>query len=84
VEEWPIEVPLGDPYFDKESEGNKTIPFIRSIFTRPINSSTREQINLLSSWFDGELIYGGNSYKASQLRTYKGGKMKLDNDMLCK
>ena len=78
----PIYIPKGDLFFDSQGFGNKTMNFVRSIKTE---KSPREQINLLNSWFDGQMIYGIDKSAQEKLRTYKNGQIKLDsNELLTK
>ncbi|CAI9262943.1 unnamed protein product [Lactuca saligna] len=40
------------------------------------------QLNIRTSWWDGSAIYGSNSSKLNQLRTFKEGKLKIGKDGL--
>ena len=81
-----IAVPKGDPYFDPLSTGTQVIRASRSIFDASTGTSTtnpRQQINTITAWLDGSMVYGSDAATAMKLRTLSGGKLKLDaNGML--
>src|SRR4051812_43713477 len=74
-----IPVPLGDPSFDPTNSGTQVIPVGRSVIdpatgTSPANPP--QQINTITSFLDGSMVYGSDAVRASWLRTLSGGQLK--------
>ncbi len=79
TENFAISVPTGDPYFDPNGTGTKTIGLTRSIYdtaTGTSSSNPRQQVNDLTSFVDGSMVYGSDDATAASLRTFSGGKLK--------
>lgn len=80
-EEFNIEVPTGDPYFDPFGTGTQEIPLSRSEYDE--SSGVREQLNSITAFIDGSNVYGSDQERADALRTFEGGKLKTsDGDLL--
>jgi hypothetical protein len=73
AEPFPIQVPAGDPVFDPEGTGTKTLPLNRSIFTAGTpETGPRQQINQISSFIDAGVVYG-DSYRTEWMRFGQDG-----------
>ena len=82
-ESFDIEVPVGDEYFDPFATGTETISFTRSAYDSETGTDTaREQINAITTWIDGSVIYGSDDETATALRTLSGGLLKTSEDDL--
>lgn len=83
---FPIEIPLGDPFFDPSGSGEATMAFSRSVFDPETGSSSdkpRQQINALTAWIDGSQVYGSDAARAAWLRSGVGGRLKTsEGDLL--
>jgi peroxidase len=75
---FPISVPSGDPIFDPMNTGSAVMNFTRSVFDPATGTSTgnpRQQINVITSYIDGSMIYGSDAVRANTLRSFSGGKL---------
>ena len=79
-ESFPLPVPTGDPSFDPNSTGTKTIGFTRSTFNPATGSQRpRQQTNTVTAFVDGSQIYGSDTARANALRTFSGGRLKTSS-----
>jgi peroxidase len=71
-----IPIPTGDPIFDPSSTGTATMGFTRSLFD-PATGTTnpRQQINTLTAYIDGSMVYGSDPTRANTLRSFSGGHL---------
>jgi hypothetical protein len=79
--DWVIHVPAGDHSFDPQGEGKAIIPFSRSLAAAGTGGGAdrpREQVNAISSWIDASMVYGSDPERASALRSFAGGKLRVE------
>jgi hypothetical protein len=75
IEPFPIPVPTGDPYFDPNGTGTQEIFLARSVYdptTGTTQNNPRQQINQITSYIDGSMVYGSDPTRAAALRTLDG------------
>ncbi len=77
----PIPVPIGDPHFDPQHQGNASIPFNASETQLDANGH-RVIANDITSFIDGNTLYGQSLEDQANLRSYEGGKLILDQQGL--
>ncbi len=86
AESFSIEVPDGDPWFDPTGTGTQTISLNRSDYDTETGDEAgdpRQQINELTAFLDGSVIYGSDEVRAAELRTFEGGRLKTsEGDLL--
>ena len=84
-EAFNIAVPTGDPQFDPLSTGTQIIPLSRSKYDPATGTSTanpRQQVNTITAWVDGSMVYGSDAMRAAALRTFSGGRLKTSDGNL--
>ena len=76
---FPVRVPDDDEAFgEDEPRAGNCLPFARSIPACEIRDFTaRDQINELTHYIDGSMIYGSTIDRADFLREFKGGLLKV-------
>lgn len=75
-----IPVPKGDPFFDPSGTGTQAIFMTRSKYDPATGTGVgnpRQQINEVTAWLDGSVIYGSSEARALALRTLEGGRLKM-------
>lgn len=80
-----ITVPQGDPSFDPTGTGTQVIPLGRSTSdpaTGTGANNPRQQVNSISGFLDGSMVYGSDASRAAALRTFSGGKLKTSSGNL--
>ena len=82
VESFPIEVPADDALFDPAGTGEVIIGLNRSEFDVD-KGGVRQQLNSITAYVDGSVIYGSDDETAASLRSFEGGKLLTsDGDLL--
>lgn len=85
AEPFPISVPRGDTFFDALGTGTAVIGLNRSEYDLTTGSdplNPREQINKITSYIDGSMVYGSDATRAAALRTGSGGRLKSSDSGL--
>ncbi|GMH33879.1 hypothetical protein BSKO_01713 [Bryopsis sp. KO-2023] len=71
-----ISIPKCDPKFDPRCTGTQQLPFKRSAFNE--TSGVRQQINTVTAFLDGSVMYGSSEEVAYSLRSFYKGLMLTD------
>lgn len=85
AESFNIDVPAGDIFFDPEGSGDDVISLNRSNFDTDTGTSAdnvRQQINEITAFLDGSVIYGSDEVRAAELREGVGGRLKTSEGNL--
>ena len=84
-EAFNIEVPADDLLFDPDGTGTQVIRLNRSRYDASTGigvDNPREQINQITAWIDGSMVYGSDQATADSLRTFVGGRLRTSDGNL--
>jgi hypothetical protein len=70
---FPIPVPAGDPVFDPKGTGTAVLRLRRSVFNA--SAVPRAQVNKMTAYLDGSVIYGTALGRLAELREFAGGRL---------
>ena len=79
TESFPVPIPAGDPTFDPSGTGTQTISLTRSAgdpLTGTAAGNPRQQVNQITAWLDGSMVYGSDAATTAGLRAMTGGLLK--------
>lgn len=85
VERLDIPIPTSDPFFDPAGAGDKIIPMQRSMYDLLSGtdvSNPRKYKNEITAFIDASNVYGSDNERASWLRTFEHGKLKVSQGNL--
>ncbi|PZD74999.1 Leukotoxin [Acaryochloris thomasi RCC1774] len=85
AEPFNISVPMGDQHFDPFNTGTAQIELNRSVFDEHTGTENpRQQINEITTYIDGSMVYGSDQERADALRSNDGtGRLKTsEGDLL--
>lgn len=74
TEHFDIEVPLGDADFDPFATGEVTLSFDRSEYEVD-DDGVYQQINAITAYIDGSVVYGSDEETTNSLRSFEDGKL---------
>lgn len=72
---YPVNISSDDPYYSKF--GIKCMEFVRSAPAPTCKFGRRQQLNQVTSYLDGSVVYGSNQELANELRDFSGGKLRM-------
>lgn len=75
-ESFNIAVPTGDPLFDPFATGVQEIHLTRSAAAERTGvDAPRQQVNGITAFIDGSMVYGSDEETAEALRSFEGGRL---------
>jgi peroxidase len=80
VEPLNIQVPSGDTEFDPFNSGDVEIGLNRTVYdpvTGTSDDNPRQQINQITSFIDGSMVYGSDEVRQAELRSYEDGRLRV-------
>ncbi|KAI8507936.1 hypothetical protein Bbelb_141760 [Branchiostoma belcheri] len=84
VEYFNIPIPRGDPDYDPDSRGGRELPFLRSRYDMGVTgyspNNPRQQLNEITPFLDGGLMYGVTKAWADALSEDRPGRLMSCGD----
>ena len=78
-----ISVPAGDEHFDPLGTGEQNISLTRTPAADGTGvESVRQQVNTITAFIDGSMIYGSDAETAESLRALEGGRLAVSEGNL--
>jgi hypothetical protein len=84
-ESFNVLVPSGDPMFDPLATGDAEIGLVRSASSEASGTgidNPRQQVNDITAFIDGSMIYGSDVQRAKALRLLSSGRLKTSEGEL--
>ena len=75
LERIQINAPENDPHYRENQTMMSVFRSLYDVRTGFSRENNREQINTVTPWLDGSVIYGTSEQRANELRTFEGGKL---------
>ena len=75
LERIQIIAPENDPHYRENQTMMSVFRSLYDVRTGFAIDNNREQINIVTPWLDGSVIYGTSENRANELRTFEGGKL---------
>ena len=75
LERIQIIAPENDPHYRENQTMMSVFRSLSDARTGLSRENNREQINTVTPWLDGSVIYGTSEQRANELRTFEGGKL---------
>jgi peroxidase len=76
-----IAVPATDALFDPAGTGTQTIALTRSQYVVDANG-VRQQVNSITAYIDGSMVYGSDKATSDSLRSFTGGRLRTSDGNL--
>ncbi|MCH2380560.1 MAG: hypothetical protein MK228_03485, partial [Nitrososphaerales archaeon] len=75
LERIQIIAPEIDPHYRENQTMMSVFRSLYDVRTGLSRENNREQINTVTPWLDGSVVYGTSEQRANELRTFEGGKL---------
>ena len=75
---YPILIPKQDKFFHQGGHRKKCMKFVRSLPGRPRLNTDRQQLNAITHFLDGSMVYGSDACQAAALR--EGSRLRVSRN----